>query len=77
MSKYLVTGATGALGSQVVDFLLLRVPANDIAALVRDPKKKQPLIEKGVEIRDGDYLDSNSLEQAFKGIDKLLLICGM
>ncbi len=48
MSKYLVTGATGALGSQVVDALLERVPASDIAALVRDPKKKQPLIEKGV-----------------------------
>jgi NAD(P)H dehydrogenase (quinone) len=74
MSKYLVTGATGALGSQVVDSLLLRVPAKDVAALVRDPKKKQPLIEKGVEIRDGDYLDPSSLEHAFKGIDKLLLI---
>jgi NAD(P)H dehydrogenase (quinone) len=74
MSKYLVTGATGALGSQVVDSLLQRVPANDIAALVRDPKKKQPLIEKGIEIREGDYLDPSSLEQAFKGIDKLLLI---
>jgi len=74
MSKYLVTGATGALGSRVIDSLLQRVPANDIAALVRDPKKKQPLTEKGVEIREGDYLDPSSLEQAFKGIDSLLLI---
>jgi NAD(P)H dehydrogenase (quinone) len=74
MSKYLVTGATGALGSQVVESLLQRVPASDIAALVRDPKKKQPLVEKGVEIRDGDYLYANTLERAFKGIEKVLLI---
>jgi NAD(P)H dehydrogenase (quinone) len=58
----------------VVESLLQRVPASDIAALVRDPKKKQPLVEKGVEIRDGDYLYANTLERAFKGIEKVLLI---
>ncbi len=67
MSRYLVTGATGALGSQVVEFLLQRVPANEIVALARDPKKLQSLVEKGVEVREGDYLDPRSLERAFRG----------
>jgi NAD(P)H dehydrogenase (quinone) len=74
MNKYLVTGATGELGSQVVEFLLQRIPANNIVALARDPKKLQILEEKGVEIREGDYFDPRSLEEAFRGVEKLLLV---
>jgi NAD(P)H dehydrogenase (quinone) len=32
MSKYLITGATGGLGMQVVEFLLQRIPAEKIVA---------------------------------------------
>jgi NAD(P)H dehydrogenase (quinone) len=74
MSKYLVTGATGGLGSRVVEFLLQRVSAEKIVALTRDPKKLQALVEMGVEIREGDYLDPSSLEQAFTGVERLLLV---
>ena len=74
MSKYLVSGATGRLGSQVLGFLLQRVPANKIVALARDPKKLQPFVARGVEARQGDYFDPHSLEQAFRGVEKLLLV---
>ena len=42
MSKILVTGSTGGLGGQVVEFLLRRVPARNIVALGRDPAKLEP-----------------------------------
>jgi NAD(P)H dehydrogenase (quinone) len=70
----LVTGATGHLGTAVIDFLLKKVPANQIAALVRDEAKASGLKEKGISIRTGNYHDYNSLVQAFKGIDKVLLV---
>jgi NAD(P)H dehydrogenase (quinone) len=74
MTQILVTGATGALGHQVVEFLLQRVPAGDIVALARDPAKLQAFAEQGVQVRSGDYLDPASLERAFAGVDKLLLV---
>jgi NAD(P)H dehydrogenase (quinone) len=70
MTKILVTGATGRLGGQVVEFLLRRIAAANIVALARDPAKLQPLAEKGVDIRVEDYLDAGSLERAFSGVDK-------
>ncbi|PXW27495.1 SDR family oxidoreductase [Paraburkholderia caballeronis] len=74
MTRILVTGATGGLGSQVVEFLLDRVPARDIVALARDPARLPSFAARGVEIRTGDYLDPASLERAFAGVDKLLLV---
>lgn len=70
----LITGATGHLGKATVDFLLKKVPASEIAVLVRDESKVSDLKEKGVNIRIGDYHDKNSLTAALAGIDKVLLI---
>lgn len=70
----LVTGANGNLGKAMIDFLLKKIEPSQIAALVRDSKKGEELKTKGIEIRIGDYFDYSSLVNAFKGIDKLLLI---
>lgn len=70
----LVTGATGHLGKGVIDFLIKKVPANNIAALVRDESKAASLKEAGVDVRIGNYDDYNSLVKAFTGVDKLLLV---
>lgn len=72
----LVTGATGALGTAVIDFLLQKTAPNNIAALVRNPEKAVDLRAKGVEIRTGDYNDQASLEKAFQGVDKLYFVSG-
>jgi NAD(P)H dehydrogenase (quinone) len=77
MNKYLITGATGRFGSQVVEFLSQRVPTNKIVALARDPNKLQALAEKGVDIRQGDYLNPRSLEEAFTGVERLLLVSAL
>ncbi len=71
----LVTGATGHFGKATIDFLLQKnIPASSIAALVRDPGKAGDLENKGIGLRKGDYLGYESLVNAFKGIDKLLLV---
>lgn len=70
----LVTGATGQLGQIVIEKLSEKIPTNQIAALVRDAKKAEHLIAKGVDVRVGDYHNVESLLAAFQGVEKLLLI---
>lgn len=72
--KLLVTGATGQLGSLVVEALLKTVPADQLAVSVRDPKKAEHLTARGVDVRQADFTSPTSLATAFAGIDKLLLI---
>ncbi|GAB1796869.1 SDR family oxidoreductase [Priestia megaterium] len=72
--KMLVTGATGRLGTKVVDTLLKTVPANQLAVSVRNPEKAEGLRVQGVDVRQGDFDRPETLDAAFKGIDRLLLI---
>ena len=72
----LITGATGHLGSATINYLLKKLPASQIAALVRDESKASDLKEKGVNIRVGNYDDTASLDKAMQGIEKVLLIAG-
>ena len=72
----LITGATGNLGSKVIEALLRKMPANEIAALVRDENKAQDLKRKGISIRVGDYDSKGALEEAMKGVNKVLLVSG-
>lgn len=69
-----VTGATGGLGRATVDALLKKIPAGEIIALVRDLGKATDLIEKGVNVKEGDYFDYNSLVKAFEGVEKIVLV---
>lgn len=68
-----ITGATGQLGQLVVQNLKERNTDANIVALVRDPKKAADL---GVDARVFDYNQPETLAEALKGIDKLLLISG-
>lgn len=73
----LVTGATGHFGKATIGFLLKKgIPANQIAALVRDETKAADLKAQGIVLRKGDYDDHASIVSAFKGVDKLLLVSG-
>ncbi|MBL7681784.1 MAG: SDR family oxidoreductase [Flavipsychrobacter sp.] len=70
----LVTGANGNLGAATINFLLKKIPAENIRALVRSEEKGITLKEKGIEIALGDYFNSQSLASAMKGIDTLMLV---
>ncbi len=69
-----ITGATGGLGSLVVQHLLKKVPASEIVVSVRQPEKASALAEQGIEVRQGDYDDPASLQKTLVGASKLLLI---
>jgi NAD(P)H dehydrogenase (quinone) len=69
-----ITGATGQLGRLVIESLLKTVPASEIVAAVRSPEKAQDLAERGVSVRQADYNQPATLDAAFAGADKLLLI---
>ncbi|MFC5907815.1 SDR family oxidoreductase [Streptacidiphilus monticola] len=71
-----VTGATGQLGRLVIDELLARVPATEVAAVVRDKEKGAPLAERGVELRVADYSRPETLDGAFRQGETVLLISG-
>lgn len=69
-----ITGATGKLGQHVIASLLTSVPAASIIAAVRNPAKAANLLALGVQVRQADYNDGASLDAAFKGATKILLI---
>ncbi|PJC96080.1 NAD(P)-dependent oxidoreductase [Janthinobacterium sp. BJB1] len=69
-----ITGATGNLGQHVITSLLASVPAAHIVAAVRNPAKAADLAARGVQVRQADYNDGASLDAAFKGATKILLI---
>lgn len=73
MTKILVTGASGDLGRKTLVHLLKRTPAENLAGLVRDPAKAKDLADLGIELRQGDYMEPQSLLRAFDGIDKVML----
>ncbi|MFD0374006.1 NAD(P)H-binding protein [Streptomyces sp. NPDC127112] len=71
-----VTAATGALGRLVVEELLTRVPAAELAVVVRDKDKAADLAARGIEVRVADYDDPASLADAFRAGERVLLISG-
>lgn len=69
----LVTGASGHLGSRVIE-LLLEAEVGTIVAATRTPEKLDNLSTRGVLVRYADFNDPASLSTAFAGVDRLLLI---
>lgn len=72
--KLLVTGATGKFGTKVVEALLKTIPANQLAVSVRNPEKAKGLEDLGVDVRQGDFDYPETLDSAFAGIERLLII---
>jgi uncharacterized protein YbjT (DUF2867 family) len=69
-----ITGATGKLGSQIVQQLLGRMPAVELGVSVRDVERAAPLAAQGVRVRAGDFTDPTSLRLAFEGADQVLVV---
>ena len=69
-----ITGANGKLGRLVVEDLLRRAPGAPLAVSVRDAAAAADLAERGVDVRQADYHDLNSIRAAFAGVDRLLLM---
>ena len=69
-----ITGATGQLGRLVIDQLLQNTPAKQIVAVVRNPAKAADQVARGIAVRAAAYTEPAALQNAFTGVEKLLLI---
>jgi NAD(P)H dehydrogenase (quinone) len=69
--RLLVTGASGKLGRRTVE-LLIEAGTSNVVAASRDPAKLGGL--DGVEARRADFDDPASLDAAFEGVDRVLII---
>lgn len=72
--KYLITGATGNLGTRVVKNLIQEVGAESITAAVHTPSKAEFIKKQGADVVPIDYLDVNSMVNAFSGQDVVIYI---
>ena len=70
MPKILVTGASGFLGTRLVE--LLAQKGYPVRALVRKLSNTKKLKACGAEIFFGDVADLESLRPAFRGIDMVV-----
>jgi uncharacterized protein YbjT (DUF2867 family) len=68
----LVTGATGKVGSELVEQLV--AGGHTVRALVRDPQKASASLPTAVELSRGDLSDAESIEEALVGVDRMFLL---
>ncbi|HTC48041.1 MAG TPA: NAD(P)H-binding protein [Candidatus Aquilonibacter sp.] len=69
---YLITGATGDIGSKVVEQLLQRGERPRI--YVRDAEKAQARFGDKIDIFGGDLADSATLQAALEGVEEFFLL---
>lgn len=76
MTDFLVTGASGNLGQRVLHHLVdtLKIAPGRIAAASRKPEKLSDWAARGVATRSIDFDDDGSLDSAFTGVKRLLII---
>jgi uncharacterized protein YbjT (DUF2867 family) len=68
----IVLGATGQIGSMLVDNLLMK--GQPVRAVIRNSLKAQELKNKGVEVIIADYSDLEALKKAFYGGKSVFLL---
>jgi len=72
MKKFLITGATGKVGSRFVSRIIAK--SYDVRILVRDAAKASALAELGAEVVIGDLNNADTLPHAVKDIDAVIHI---
>lgn len=70
MRKIGVTGATGFLGSHLVQVLAER--GFEVIGVARDPSRAAALTDRGIEVRKADLEDPDALARAFEGLDAVI-----
>ena len=74
-TNVLVIGATGKVGSEVVELLQNKAQVNVVAA-VRSNEQRERFASKSVDTTFFDFDDLQSIQSAVTGIDSLLLLTG-
>ncbi len=73
--RAMVTGATGFVGSHLVE--ALRQRGDDVTAIARSSRKAQPLTALGVSVVPGDLHDAAALQRAVEGQDIVYHVAGL
>ena len=73
--RWLVTGATGFIGTTLVERLLAR--NDEVRALVRDPGRAGALAAMGARLVRGDVSEPDSLADAVPDVDVVVHLAGL
>ena len=74
--KIVITGASGQYGRLATDMLIEQGIADRLILITRTPAKLADRAAQGCDVRYGDYDKPETLAQAVKGAQKMLLISG-
>ncbi|HEY6758570.1 MAG TPA: NAD(P)H-binding protein [Baekduia sp.] len=69
-----ITGAAGQLGSLVAQQLLERIAPEELILVTRRPEALTAFADRGVQVRRADFDEPATLEPAFAGAERLLLV---
>lgn len=72
--KYIITGATGHLGSQILKEMMKLVPNSEISVGVHTVKKAKHLAEQGLEVLPIDYLNEDMMVNVLTGKDIFIYV---
>ncbi|KAF4266766.1 hypothetical protein KXW98_000277 [Aspergillus fumigatus] len=72
--KYLITGATGGLGKEVLAYFEANRPSSEYAAASSRESNRKQFEERGIAFRHVDYDDPRTLDAAFPGVENLFFV---
>ena len=72
--KYLITGATGGLGEQVMNYFTANVPLSEFAAASSNAANRSIFENRGIAFRHVNYDDPQSLKMGLRDVENLLFV---
>jgi NAD(P)H dehydrogenase (quinone) len=69
-----ITGGSGRVGRYAIDAAMEHVAPEQVVVTTRTPRALADLADRGVQVRYGDFDRPDSLKDAFRGVDRLLII---
>lgn len=72
--KYLITGATGCIGSRVLAYFVANIPSSEYAATSSREVSRQHFEKNGVSFRLANYDEPETLDLAFKDVENLFFV---
>ncbi|GAA3601172.1 SDR family oxidoreductase [Kineosporia mesophila] len=69
-----ISGASGAFGRAAAEYLLHHTDPGQVVLTTRRPGALSDLADRGADVRHADFNDPASLDAAFRGVERLLLI---
>lgn len=72
--KYLITGATGGLGKEVLNYFIANIPRSEFAAASSNAANRSAFEDRGITFRHVNYDDPQSLETGLRAVENLLFV---